>query len=87
MAVAVYSIPNCPKCAAVKALLKRNNVAFQEIGISGGITKELEAKLSAVGMEGWEIIAPVLDIGGTLLQGFEKEKILAALKEKGFLND
>ena len=88
MAIIVYSIPNCPRCAAAKALLKRNSLVFQEIDVSEGKkTVELSKKLENAGISGEEITMPVLDIDGAILQGFEKEKIVSALKQKGFLKN
>ena len=87
MGVIVYSISNCTKCAAAKAVLKRKNIAFEEFNMQEDKEKNNEAvqKLKAAGILTDEINAPVLDINGTIMQGFDKEKILTALKEKGLL--
>ena len=89
MSVIVYSISNCPKCAAAKALLKRKGIAFEEFNIQEDKEKNAEAvkKIEAGGSAIDEISAPVLDIDGIVSQGFDKEKILAALKEKGLLTE
>lgn len=86
MSVIVYTIQNCPKCSAAKALLKRKGVSFQELDVQAdsGKMREMAAKLGAPEAE---IGMPVIDINGTIVQGFEKEKILAALKEKGLLKE
>ena len=86
MAVVVYTIPNCPKCSAAKALLKRKGVSFQEADVQADLEKrhEMAKKLGAPEAE---VGMPVLDIEGTIVQGFEKEKILAALKEKGLAKE
>jgi len=87
MPVIVYSIPNCPKCAAAKALLKRKGIAFEEadIGESGEKKQELAGKLAGAGIEAEFVGMPVLDIEGKILQGFERQAIEEALKEKGLL--
>ena len=87
MAVTVYSIPNCPKCSAAKALLKRKGVSFEEADIeeSPGKKQELVEKLSAIGVKAEQIGLPVLDIKGKIVQGFDRTQIEAALKEKGLL--
>ncbi len=87
MNVIVYSISNCPKCAAAKALLRRKNIEFEEFNIQEDKEKNTEAvkKLEDAGNSIDEISAPVIDIDGTIIQGFDKEKILAALKEKGLI--
>ncbi len=84
MSVIVYSISNCPKCSAAKAVLRRKNIAFEEFNIQEDKEKNAEAvkKLENAGNSTDEISAPVLDIDGIMIQGFDKEKILAALKEK-----
>lgn len=89
MAIIIYSLTNCPKCAAAKAVLKRNSVPFEEKNIEEGEEnrKELASKLEEKGMPEDEVNMPVLDIGGNLLEGFDKEKMLATLKEKGFLKE
>jgi len=87
MPAIIYTLPDCPKCSAAKALLKRKGVSFREENIQAdrGKMREMAAKLGSAPEA--EISLPVLDIGGTILQGFEKEKILAALKEKGLLKE
>ena len=89
MGVIVYSISNCPKCSAAKALLKRKEIAFEDFNVQENKEKkqELVQKLENAGISTDEISAPILDIGGTIIHGFDKEKILTALKEKGLLQE
>ncbi len=89
MSVIVYSISNCPKCAAAKAVLKRKNIAFEEFNVQKSEEKNSEVvqKMEAAGLSTEEINAPVLDIDGIMIHGFDKEKILEALKEKGLLQE
>ncbi|MCX6799291.1 MAG: NrdH-redoxin [Candidatus Diapherotrites archaeon] len=86
MPVIVYSMPNCPKCAAAKAVLKRYNVAFEEYDVVSDKEKarEMVEKRRSVREEGSrEVGIPVLDIEGIILEGFDRAKMEAALKEKG----
>ena len=85
MAVIVYSIPSCPNCAAAKALLKRKGLKFEEFDVQADKAKQAEMaeKLKENGFEGSGIQLPVLDIEGKVLQGFSKEQIEQALREKG----
>ena len=85
MALIVYSIPNCPKCAAAKALLKRKGISFEEANIEEQPEKkqELIEKLNTIGIEADQVGMPVLDIDGKIIQGFDREQIEIALKEKG----
>jgi len=88
MSVIVYSISNCPKCAAAKALLKRKEIPFEEFNAQEDKenAKEMYAKREAAFPDGGkEIMMPVLDIDGKIIEGFDREKILAALKEKGLV--
>lgn len=84
MALIVYSIPNCPKCAAAKALLKRKGISFEEANIEEQPEKkqELIEKLKTIDIEADQVGMPVLDIDGKIIQGFDREEIEAALKEK-----
>ena len=88
MPVIVYSIPDCAKCAAAKAVLKRYNVSFQEFDVIADKerAREMVEKRRSARTEGSrEVQLPVLDIEGIILEGFDREKILAALKEKGLV--
>jgi glutaredoxin len=84
MAAIVYSIPNCPKCRAAKALLKRLGVEFEEYDVFADKEKarEMVGKRRAVREEGSrEVELPVLDINGTIIEGFKRERIEEAAKK------
>ena len=85
MDVVVYSVSNCPKCAAAKALLKRKGIKFTEknVTIDADAKKELGEKVSAEGRKEEDVFMPVLDISGKLVEGYDKAKILAALGIEG----
>lgn len=88
MGVIVYSIPGCVKCKAAKALLKRLNVEFEEFDVMAdkARAKEMVEKRRTVREEGSrEVELPVLDINGTIIGGFKRQKIEEALKEKGLV--
>ena len=88
MSVIVYSISNCPKCAAAKALLRRKNIEFEDFNVQEDKEKNTEVmqKMKASGISTDEINAPVIDIEGIIIHGFDKEKIISALKEKGLVD-
>jgi glutaredoxin-like YruB-family protein len=75
--VIVYSTPTCPYCHAAKDFLKENKVDFQDIDVSKdqGKAQEMIEKSGQMGV-------PVLDIGGTIIVGYDKEAIKKALKLK-----
>jgi len=72
--VKVYSTPTCPWCIRVKEFLKENNTEFQNFDVS---TDKLAAD-EMVKISG-QMGVPVLDINGTIIVGFDKEKIKLAL--------
>lgn len=72
--VTVYSTPTCPYCIRVKQFLKENNIVFEDIDVSMN-QSAAEAMVSKSGQMG----VPVLDIGGEIIVGFDKEKIKQAL--------
>ena len=84
MAVIVYSIPNCPKCRAAKALIKRLGIEFEEydVTVDKEKAKEMVEKRRAAREEGsGEVELPVLDINGIIVEGFHREKIEEAVKK------
>lgn len=68
--VKVYSTPTCPFCIRVKQFLKDNNVAFEDIDLSSDPSK-VQEMVERSGQMG----VPVIDIDGTIVVGFDKEKI------------
>ena len=70
----VYSTPTCPWCIRTKQFLKENNVPFTDLDVSSNSEKaeEMTQKSGQMGV-------PVLDIEGTIIVGFDKEKIKQSL--------
>ena len=73
--VIVYSTPTCPYCDMAKNFLKENKVEFSEFDVSIDREKAQEM-ISKSGQTG----VPVLDIDGTIIVGFDVDRIKAALK-------
>jgi len=72
--VKVYSTPTCPWCIRLKQFLKENNIAFEDFDVSLNQEKADEmVKISG------QMGVPVVDIGGEIVVGFDKEKIKEAL--------
>jgi glutaredoxin-like YruB-family protein len=73
--VKVYSTPTCPWCIRVKQFLGENNITFENYDVSVDQAKgeEMIQKSGQMGV-------PVLDIDGTIIVGFDKERIKQALK-------
>lgn len=66
MRATIFTIPNCPRCSAAKALLRRKHINFEEI----------DATTSAKCKWAYEQNPqfPVTDINGKRLEGFANLK-------------
>ena len=75
--VIVYSTPTCPYCVTLKDFLKENNVEFDDIDVAADPARadEMIKKSGQMGV-------PVIDINGTVVIGFDKEKISELLNIK-----
>lgn len=72
--VKVYSTSVCPWCDKAKDYLKRKEVEFTQVNVQEDMEarEEMIAKSKQMGV-------PVLDINGTIIVGFDKKAIDAAL--------
>ena len=79
--VILYSAPWCGFCKKAAAHLRKKGVTFieRDIEASRAAAVELERKLRAAGLVGGGI--PVLDVGGTLVVGFNQARIDALLDD------
>jgi len=73
--VKVYSTESCPYCTMVKRFLDSNNVEYENINV-GEDREKAQEMIDKSGQMG----VPVVDINGTIIIGYDKNKILAALK-------
>jgi len=73
--VKVYTTPTCPYCAMAKDFLKKHGVAFEEIDVASNRRAAMEM-IKKAGQMG----VPVLEIGGEMIVGFDREAIKKALK-------
>ena len=73
--VVIYSTPTCPYCNIAKDFFKENKVEYKDYDVSQERDKaqEMIEKSGQMGV-------PVIDINGTIIVGFDKEKIKKALK-------
>lgn len=74
--VIVYSTSTCPYCNRVKDYLKSKGIKFKNIDIAKD-EKYLDEMVKKSGQMG----IPVIDIGGNIIIGFEKEEIDKAVEE------
>lgn len=72
--VTVYSTPTCPFCIRAKQFLKENNIQYIDIDVASDQVKAQEM-VDRSGQMG----VPVIDVEGTVIVGFDKDKIKEAL--------
>jgi len=72
--VKIYTTPMCSYCQRAKQFLTDNNVAFENVDVSADQTRAKEM----VDLSG-QMGVPVLDIGGEIIVGFDREKISQTL--------
>ncbi len=72
--VKVFTTPACPYCFTLTEFLKEHNVKFQEIDVS----KDKKAREEIIKKSG-RLEAPMLEINGEVVIGFNKEKICKLL--------
>ena len=72
--VKVYSTKTCPYCTMAKEFLKTNKIKYEDIDV-GVDRKAAEEMIKKSGQMG----VPVIDIGGTIIVGYNKEAIKKAL--------
>jgi glutaredoxin 3 len=72
--IIVYTTKTCPYCTMAKEFLKTNKIKYEEIDV-GADRKAAEEMIKKSGQMG----VPVLDIGGKIIVGYDKEAIKKAL--------
>jgi len=77
MTVKIYVTNACPFCKLAKDFLKENKVEFEEINLEDN-EEAVQEMIEKSGQTG----VPVLNINGTIIIGFDAERIKKALKLK-----
>jgi glutaredoxin-like YruB-family protein len=70
MSATIYTTSTCSWCAKTKEYLKANGVEYNEINVS----EDREAAKVMIEKSGQRGV-PVLDINGSIVVGFDKDKI------------
>ncbi|MDP4113698.1 MAG: glutaredoxin domain-containing protein [Bacillota bacterium] len=70
MNVKVYSTPSCIYCNMAKKYLEKNHVPYESIDVS----ENMEAAAELVEKSGQRGV-PVIDFDGTIIVGFDKNRI------------
>ncbi len=73
--VKVYSTSTCPYCIRAKQFLQDNNIPFENYDVA----KDQQAAEEMVRKSG-QMGVPVLDIGGEIIVGFDKDRIKELLQ-------
>lgn len=75
MKVRIFTTSSCPYCKMTEDFLKDNKVKFKKISVENdpNALKEMINKSGQTGV-------PVLDINGTIIVGFDTERIKKTLK-------
>lgn len=74
--ILVYSTQSCPWCSKVKEYFKEKKIKFEDIDV-GRDRQKAQEMIKKSGQMG----VPVIDIDGTIIVGFDKERIDNALKK------
>ena len=72
--VTVYSTPTCPFCIRAKQFLKDSHIDFENIDVSTD-----QAKAQDMINRSGQMGVPVIDVDGTIVVGFDKDKIKEAI--------
>lgn len=72
--VTIYTTPTCGYCKMAKAFFQEHNVAYTE----RDVTKDQRAAEELVARS-QQTSVPVIDIDGTIVVGFDKEKLSSLL--------
>ncbi len=72
--VKIYSTPTCVYCKMAKEYFKSKNIEYTEVNVA-----EDDAARDEMVTKSGQLGVPVLDIGGTIIVGFNKNEVEAAL--------
>jgi len=75
--ITVYSTPTCPYCVMAKRYLSERGVKYEDVNVAADQARAMEM-LTKTGQMG----VPVLDIGGQVIVGFDRNAIDNALAQK-----
>lgn len=75
--VKIYTSPACPYCFTLREFLKEKGIEFEEVDVS----KDEKARDEMIKKSG-KLEAPIVEIDGQIVVGFDKEKIVKLLHIK-----
>lgn len=68
--IAIYTTPTCVYCQKAKIFFKEHDIAFMEYDVAADVVRRQEM-LDRSG----QMTVPVIDIGGTIVVGFDRLKV------------
>ena len=80
--ITVYSTTWCGFCHTAKHYFDKLGVKYEDIDVE----KDADAARAMIDKSG-QMGVPVIDIGGTIIVGFDKPKIDQALREQKLIKD
>lgn len=80
MAVILYSTQTCPYCHMARDYLKKLEVQFdnKDVGSDEAAAKEMIDKSQQMGV-------PVIEVGDTVIVGFDRDAVRKALADAGII--
>ena len=72
--IRIYTTPNCHYCRLVKDYFNSKNLKYEEVGLVGNPDAQ-QLVMSKAGM----VAAPIIEINGKFVVGFNREEISKAL--------
>ncbi len=75
--VTIYTTPTCVYCKMTKAFFKEHNVSYEERNVA----EDADARREMIEKSG-QMGVPVVDIGGDISVGFDKERLSQLLDIK-----
>lgn len=75
--VRLFTTPACSFCYTLREFLKENNIEFEEVDVS----KDEKSREEMIKKSG-RLEAPIVEIDGKIVVGFDKKKILKLLNIK-----
>lgn len=73
--VTIYSTPACVYCKMAKKFFDQHKVVYEE----RDVVTDMQAREEMISKSG-QLGVPVIDIGGTMVVGFDKRKLTELLK-------
>jgi len=75
--IKIYTTPACPVCYVLKTFLKEKGIEFEEIDVANNEKAREEMIQKSGALE-----APVIEINGQFIVGFDKNEVVKLLNIK-----